>query len=147
MRNDIDRAEQRARQYWYDDGLTEIATGCVFVAVGALFLAEAVGLVASGFSSLGLIVVVFAGVLLGRWLVRVAKERITYPRTGFVQYRLRARGMGARLATGAVGAILAATVALLLKRAPGSLTWIPALDGIVIGAFIYLRLNRPDGGV
>jgi hypothetical protein len=137
VNNDLDRAERRARQYWYDDGLNEIALGCVGMAVGILFLAEAVGLLGSGASSIGLVAVVFLGVYLARGLVRVGKERITYPRTGFVRYRRPVRAKFVRLAAGASAAVVAATVVALLQRVPESLTLIPALDGIVIGAAFF----------
>ena len=37
MKNDIDKVIQRTHRYWYEDGLNEIATGCMFV-LGGLFL-------------------------------------------------------------------------------------------------------------
>lgn len=136
MRQDIDRAEQRSRQYWYEDGLVEIAAGCIFLAVGVLFLAEGLGALPSGASSLGLIVVVFAGMGVARRAVRWAKERITYPRTGYVRYRRPEGRRGYPMVTVAVGAGMAALVAALFGLAPASLAWIPALDGLLIGGFL-----------
>ena len=87
MEPDLDRVQQRARRYRYDDGLAEIATGVVFVAIGLLFLAEFFRIVPPALSSFGLIAVVFAGWWLAGRAVRAAKDRITHPRTGFVRYR------------------------------------------------------------
>ncbi|MCZ7544662.1 MAG: hypothetical protein M5R40_14575 [Anaerolineae bacterium] len=38
MGNDIDRIEQRVFRYWYEDGLAEIAAGCIFLLAGILLL-------------------------------------------------------------------------------------------------------------
>lgn len=140
MRSDIDRAEQRTRQYWYDDGLTEIAVGILFLALGALFLLEALappGSLPSSFSAIGIVVLVAGGLWVVNWAVRQAKRRITYPRTGYVRYRQPARSTQRRLLTGAVAAVVGASTALILNlTAPTSLAWIPALQGVCIGGFI-----------
>lgn len=134
MEREIERAAQRARQYWYDDGLAEIATGCIFVLICLLFLAEGRSIIPSGASSVGLVVIVTAGFLLARVLVARAKARITYPRTGFVRYPRaprRSRGLA-----GGVAGFMAALVAMLFAKTPASLAWIPALDGLLIGSFL-----------
>lgn len=146
MRSDIDRAEQRARQYWYDDGLTEIAIGILFLAIGALFLVEAFappGSLPNSFSALGIVILVAGGIWVANWAVRAAKRRITYPRTGFVRYRQPARSTRRRLLTMAVAAVVSAlTVRLLMAAAPASLAWIPALQGVFIGAFILYMASQ-----
>ncbi len=142
MGRDIDRDIQRSRQYWYDDGLTEIATGCILLAVGFLFLAEALGAIPSGASSLGLIAVVFGGALAARRIVHRLKARITYPRTGYVRYRQPGGRRRSRILPGIVAAGMAALVAVLFLLAPLSLAWIPALDGFLIGAYLlYMAQN------
>lgn len=138
MDRNIERAVQRARKYWYEDGLTEIATGCVFVGIGMLFLAEAFRVIPSGASSIGLIVLVIGGGWLARRIVAHAKARLTYPRTGFVSYR-RQKGRRSRAVTATVGAVMAILVSLLFATSPVSLSWIPAVDGLAIGVFtLYL---------
>lgn len=140
MRSDVDRAEQRARQYWYDDGLTEIAAGCIFLAIGALFLAEAFsppGSLPKSFSAIGLLVLVAGGLWITNWAVRWAKEKITYPRTGYVRYRRPARSRRRRLLTVLVAIVVSISINLILfATAPASLDWLPALQGLFIGLFL-----------
>jgi hypothetical protein len=136
MEPDLDRVQQRARRYWYDDGLAEIAIGVVFVAIGLLFLAESFRIVPPGFSSFGLIAVVFAGWWLAGRAVRAAKDRITHPRTGFVRYRRETGRRSSSALTGLIAGVIAALTAFLFIQAPLSPAWIPALDGLVVGLFI-----------
>ncbi len=79
---------RRPQRYWYIDGLTEMAVGGVFVLVALTFLVPWLlpsqqGLVMGILQPL----VVIVAVLGARPLVRYLKERITYPRTGRVNYR------------------------------------------------------------
>jgi len=137
MRTDVDRAMRRARGYWYEDGLTEIAAGCILSLVGLLFLAEAVSppdLLPTNFSSIGLIVVVVGGGWLARRVVAALKARLTYPRTGYVAYR-RPSGRR-RVATVVLAAGMAALAAVLFATAPASLAWIPALQGLIVGILL-----------
>mgnify|MGYP005848587719 CR=1 FL=1 len=140
MRPDVDRAIRRAQSYWYEDGLTEIAVGCVFGLIGLLFLAESflpAGVLPPGFSALALPILVVGGGLLARHVVNAVKARITYPRTGRVTYHRPPRR--SKAAAGVIAAVLAALSALLLVAAPAPLTWLPALQGLIVGgAFLYV---------
>ncbi len=135
---EIERAMQRTRRYWYDDGLTEMAVGCLFLAIGLLFFTEYVlgSPLASGLSAVGLPVIVVGGSWLGRHLVRIAKERFTYPRTGYVVYR-RPPGARSRTATVAVAVMVGGLVGLLFSLAPASLAWIPGLQGLLVGGSTF----------
>jgi hypothetical protein len=90
MENKIDNLVKQTYRYFYDDGLVEMAIGLLFVAVGLVLLAW------QGFDYsplvtiivvVGLPVVVISGTYLIKRLVREMKQRITYPRTGYVAYR------------------------------------------------------------
>lgn len=137
MRPNVDTAMQRTRQYWYEDGLTEIVTGLVFAAIGLMFLSEAWGVVPAGVSSIGLILIVGGGMVLGKKAVGYAKARITYPRTGFVRYPRKPR-RSEKLAVGIAG-FMGALVSALFMTAPASLDWLPAIDGVLVGGcLLYL---------
>jgi len=90
MGNKIDDIVKHTYRYFYDDGLVEMAVGLLFVAVGLVLLAW------QGFDYsplvtiivvVGLPAVVIGGAYLIKRLVREMKQRITYPRTGYVAYR------------------------------------------------------------
>ena len=140
MKPDIDRMMRRTWRYWYEDGLAEMAGGLIFLAIGLLFLFEAVSspaLWSAGLSSIGLPVVVIAGSWLASRVVGRLKSRLTYPRTGYVRYRRPRRRRAVRVAVSA--GVTGALVAFLLAMAPASRAWIPTLQGVLIGtSFFYL---------
>ncbi len=145
MRSNIDEAMRRTRAYWYEDGLTEIAVGCIFALIGLLFITEALlpqGVARGSLAALGLPVVVIGGWLVASKLVRLAKERITYPRTGYVSYGRPPRRV--RPATIFFGFVIGVTLAVLLALYPVSLSLIPAFEGLLIGAFLLYFGYRVD---
>lgn len=89
MAEQIDKIIKRTRGYWYDDGLTEITMGGFFALIGAVVyftLSVPSGSIVWLLVAVGLPLLVIGGSLLGKWVVRDLKERLTYPRTGYVAY-------------------------------------------------------------
>jgi hypothetical protein len=81
---DIRSAQQRTLAYWFVDGIPEIAGGAGIVVVGLfLYLAEAAG--NDVFNTLALLTMLLLFPASAR-VVSMLKERITYPRTGYVKY-------------------------------------------------------------
>ena len=108
------RIAQRTFRYWYDDGLVELVGAALFALLALFFFIQAVapkGPVA-GLSSLILPILVVAGMWSAKRIVRAAKERFTYPRTGFVSYRQpsRERRRWSAALAAIVGAVTAAWV-------------------------------------
>jgi hypothetical protein len=145
-------ARRRAHRHWYADGLPEIVIGIVFAALGIYFAAqlwiERVLPAPSGplktLLNLLLPVIVVVAALAGGRFIRAAKERLVYPRVGFVRYPQRPRRP---FVAGAIGGLLAASSAALLRRAPGLEVWVPALQGFIIGGGLvalarFARLPR-----
>lgn len=134
---DIDEAQQRVKRYWYEDGLTEIAAGFLFVLVGLLFLAEAsapAGSLPPNFSAIGLPILIIVGVWLANRVIAALKERLTYQRTGYVAYHRPGRVH--RLVTVLVALVTAGLATLLLRSWPASEQWIPAVEGLSIAIFL-----------
>jgi hypothetical protein len=71
----------------YEDAISEIFWGVLFMLMGLLFLVEATMKPVVSFSAVGLIVLWAGGFLLGRWLMPALKRRLIFPCTGFVDYR------------------------------------------------------------
>lgn len=89
MQENIDHIIRRTRRYWYEDGFAEIAIGLLFSIVGlGLYLQK----LATGdpiwlmVVIVGLMIFIFSSSLLVKWLVTLLKQRVTYPRTGYVEY-------------------------------------------------------------
>lgn len=112
--NDLNKTIRRTQQYWFEDGLVELLLGLLIVVLSGLFwwqvssnskYAPLVGGVAMPF------IIVLGALLLGvtlRWL----KQRLVYPRTGYVTYvkpTRKRRGMSALLGL-VIGAVMAVAV-------------------------------------
>ena len=137
MTRDLERVGRRGLQYWYDDGLVEMAVGCLSVALGLLFLAEALAPRGSLPVNFVILVLVAGGILIANWVVKILKARITYPRTGFVQYRRPPKTAPRRVLVVALACVVSTLVAVgLTSTAPASLAWIPVMQGVLIGLFI-----------
>lgn len=87
--NNENEIERRARRYWYEDGFAELGLGVLFGALGLVFALEAsasAGVVrVAAVATLTLLVLL--GTLAVRRAIKTSKERLTYPRTGYVVYR------------------------------------------------------------
>ena len=135
MDDDIQKAMQRTKRYWHIDGLVEIAFGCVCLVLASFFLIQAVlpqDSLVSQLLNAGFVVIIIGSVLISRRVVTLAKERLTYPRTGYVAYKRP--GGGQYVLTFGVAMLMAALVAVLFTTAPASQAWLPAVTGVLIGA-------------
>jgi hypothetical protein len=91
MNNKLSEIEQRLKRYWYSDGIAELSSGGMFVLLGVYFGIQGYLGENSSVSVLlqvGLVSLMIAGVISVSWLVNTLKNRLTYPRTGYVEYHL-----------------------------------------------------------
>jgi hypothetical protein len=136
----IDKTIQRTKQYWYEDGLTELGTAIVFAAISCVFLIDALapdGSIMAVSSAFLLPVAVMGGIFVTRRLVTWGKERITYPRSGFVAYRQPSRRL--RSVAVMVAAAVAIGVALLVVGGSiieSSTQYVPLFTASIIGMFM-----------
>ncbi len=92
MNLDYEAIRKRTQQYWYIDGISEIGGGATLLFVGLFYLIlellqpSMLRAVLTGFLQPVIILALIFGC---RYAVRKFKEKITYPRSGFVQYRQR----------------------------------------------------------
>lgn len=137
------RVEQRTRRYWFEDGLVEITSGGLMVLAGLLCVLEPVvrpRVTPSFLWNLVFPVVVMGGVGTSGLVVRRLKERITYPRTGYVRYPPTppARRGIAWLVGGLTGAVLVGA----FRTWPGLGSRSDLLLGVGIGAeLVYLGIE------
>lgn len=143
MKDDFAAVEQRVKRYWFSDGIGELAGGGMFLLLAAYFgLPQFLG----GGNLLGvilqssLVLVMIGGIFLVRWLVTAMKTRLTYPRTGYVEYRVdKNNALRRRMFTMAVAMVIAFLMVLLA----GSMRVVDStvlVTGIVVGVvFVILR--------
>ena len=111
----IDQLMQRTQRYWYEDGISDLGMGGWLLFIGVLFVAESLtpqGSPLSAVWGMGMPMALIGGGVVVGWVVKRVKSRLTYPRTGFVEYerkglagivRLVGAGLaGAAVATGMV---------------------------------------------
>jgi hypothetical protein len=78
----------------------------------------------------GFVLIVIGGVFGLRWVVNRLKERLTYPRTGYVSYRPRPRS--ARIVAAGLAMIIAVLVIIIYNLSPVKFAWVPAFNGLVV---------------
>lgn len=142
---DIAKIEKRTVQSFYEDGLTEIALGLIFLLLGGYFLAQ--DLAPEG-SALGqvltvvfVLVIVSAGFVVNR-LLRFLKRRITYPRTGYVAFKKKEPSPKRRAATAVVAMIISASMAALYSLSPSLKLLFPAVNGLLFAVAVLLFANK-----
>jgi hypothetical protein len=161
MNHSIDQAASRARRYWYVDGLNEAAFGGLCLLLGIYFQIQDSlqnPSLPRQMLEAGMALFVVGIALMLHKLVNFLKERITYPRSGYVSYR-RPNTIR-RLATGVLAATIASVFSAVLMIAPPGLDWMAGLTGLVLAAvwlflawrfqlsrFLALSLVSLGGGI
>jgi hypothetical protein len=136
------KARQRATQYWFNDGINEIASGVFFGLIGLYFAAlewSAPEPLDSILESSLILVVLAAGYGINK-VVPFLKERITYPRSGYVSFANRKRLP--RWAVGLLGAAIGGAIGAVLANFSQLTHWLPAIMGIIISAvYLYMAVR------
>jgi hypothetical protein len=140
MDKDLMGIQQNTLRYWFEDGLSEIIIGSLFFIVGAIALLQ--GLLMPGsnlYRFLGLLtfLVITAGTFSSRWLIRNLKERLTYPRTGYVAYKPPTSiQRTASLISGIVITVIILSLVILSSQM--SIRWIPLILGFMMAVFLFV---------
>jgi hypothetical protein len=149
MANALEEATRRTQRYWYVDGLVEIGAGLVILLLALFYLLIrdlfelTLGGVAVG---IGQPAVVILGIWLARKGIQRLKERLTYPRTGYVAYP-RPGGKHRLIRMIALSIIvffMAAGFVLLIRGLDQN--WFPAITGAefcVIILYLGMRFALP----
>ena len=144
MQNHKDRTLLRAVQYYYIDGVFEFTFSGLCLLLAAFFFIQAKipdGLVSTILMVSFVVIIPLGSIVISR-LVNRFKEKITYPRTGYLAYQ---RPKGARMAVKVglglgVSAILGGLVAVIITGSPQTLDWMPGLTAFVF-AFVFAWLG------
>jgi hypothetical protein len=142
---DIEKIEKRAAQSFFDDGFVEIAIGLIFVLLSAYFYSQTIIPKGSSINAvlMGLfIIVLVSSNFLGSRFVRFFKRRITYPRTGYVEFKKKEPNPRRRASAAIAAGIIGASLAALFGLSSSVRSVIPALYGFLIGIAIFFIANR-----
>ena len=146
--HEMDRLEHRVKTYWYTDGLVELMAGMVFIVLGLFFAGQDWfrdrSLAQALFGS-SLVIVLVWGALATRWAVNLLKTKLTYPRTGYVSYRVDQKNAGRRRLVAALTAAIFAALLVNIAVRLGSVSWIPAISGLLVGGILVYTKGRVSG--
>jgi hypothetical protein len=146
MSDELSKPQRRALQYWYVDGTYELGFGLFCLILATYFQIERLleGSWLSAVADASLVLVFLGGGALIRWLTRKWKERVTFPRTGYISYR-RETGLrrGVRIALGLfVGLLIGATVAVLVTQPFQDFDIMPLVSGLLLGVVLAILAWR-----
>jgi hypothetical protein len=143
IKDDFNQLAQRTRRYWFTDGLAELVAGAAFLLLGLYFYLQAVLPADSLLLSLlqaGFVLVFIGSMFLGKRVVRMLKDRLTYQRTGYVAYPPPERKH--RWISAGFAIVMAALVAGLIVSFPSVLDWVSALTGLIVAVFWIVTAAR-----
>lgn len=148
MQSNISDVEQRVKRYWYTDGIGELIGGGMFILMAAYFaLQEYLGQnsMVGGILQVSLILVMIGGMSISRWLINTLKTRLTYPRTGYVEYQFNERNMRARRIWVIIVAFGVSALTMVFVRAFQSIDSIVAVTGVVVGLILMFLRAKAAG--
>ena len=148
MQSNLSDVEQRVKRYWYTDGIGELIGGGMFVLLGVYFaLQEFLGQnsTVGGILQVSLILVMIGGMSISRWLVNTLKTRLTYPRTGYVEYQVDERKMKTRRLWVIILAFTISALTMVFVRLFQAFDSIVAVTGVGVGLILVILRTKSSG--
>ena len=148
-KDDMKQVERRVKRYWYTDGIAEISSGGLFILLGLYFGVQGYFGEASLVSiilQVSMVLLMVGGIFGVRWLVNTLKSRLTYPRTGYVEYRVNEKGVRTRRYVVAGVAMIIAIASIVLVDYIRSLDSMVLISGLLVGV-IFIALRGKSSGL
>lgn len=148
MQSHFPDVEQRVKRYWYTDGMAELSGGCMFILLGLYFvLQDFLGQNSwlSGILQASLALLMIAGAFISRKLVNAMKARFTYPRTGYVEYRVNKKETRSRRLMIVLLAFSISALAIGFVRKFQSFDSMVAVTGFIVGVILILLRAKASG--
>jgi hypothetical protein len=148
MQSHFSEVEHRVRRYWYTDGIGELIGGGMFILLGIYFaLQEFLGQnsMISGLIQASLILVMIGGMAISRWLITTLKTRLTYPRTGYVEYKVNESQMRSRRIWAMLLALAISVLTMIFVRLFQTFDSIVAVTGAAVGLILMILRAKSFG--
>jgi hypothetical protein len=148
MNTKLSDIERRIKRYWFEDGIGELAGGGMFLLIGLYFAGGEwlpSGSPARALLSASLVFLLVGGAFATRWLVNSIKTRLTYPRTGYVEYYPSVKETRSRRLWTVTIAIVVSMSLVIFGRFVGSFNWLPGFTGLVVGFAFIMKRARAEG--
>jgi len=147
--NDMEQVEKRVRRYWYTDGIAELASGGLFLLLGTYFGVLGYfeeGSLVSIILQVSMVLVFIGGAFGVRWLVNTLKSRLTYPRTGYVEYRVKDGDTKKRRWVIVISAIVISAASIVLIDYIRGMESMVFITGLLVGV-IFIALRGKSSGL
>jgi hypothetical protein len=142
MQNNLSEVEQRVKRYWYTDGIGELLGGGMFLLLGLYFSIQQyfgdqslVGVIMqSSFA-----VILMGGVIVGQRMINLLKARLTYPRTGYVEYHSPEKNVTRQRVFSAAIAMTVAILSIALTRRIDVIDSMVAVTGVLVAIILLVK--------
>ena len=142
MNNDLQDVEGRIKRYWFTDGIGELMGGGMFLLLGLYFSAQQYfgdQSMAGVILQSSFVLILIGGVFVARRVVNILKARVTYPRTGYVEYRTNDKNMmWKRIFTAALAMAVAASSVYIARRID-AIDSIVAVTGVLVAVILFVK--------
>ncbi len=142
MKDNLSDVEQRVKRYWYVDGFGELVGGggmCLILAI--YFSAQQYfgddSLIGT-LLQVSLFFVLVGGMFFVRRLINVAKLRVTYPRTGYVEYSQPGNKRWMVVLSAVVGMVMAMSFIFIVRQF-SRIDAMVAVSGVVMGIILFVK--------
>jgi hypothetical protein len=148
MQHNVFDIEQRVKRYWYTDGIGELIGGGMFILLGIYFALQ--GFVGQnsmigGILQVSLILVMIGGMAVSRRLINTLKTRLTYPRTGYVEYQVDEQKMKFRRVWVMILAFVISALTMVFVRLFQAFDSIVAVTGVAVGLILVILRAKSAG--
>ena len=142
MKDNLSDVEQRVKRYWYVDGFGELVGGGGMCLILALYFSAQQYFgddsLVSRLLQASLVLVLLGSLFLVRRLINVAKLRVTYPRTGYVEYAEPKSKVVAGVLSAGVGMVMAITFVFIVRQF-NKIDAMVAVSGAVMGIVLLVK--------
>lgn len=142
---DLNALAQRPARYWNEDGLPELVVGAIWIFYAGSFLAGTglrPGPIRTGFWVVMPLVWMVGCFYFTIWGIKRIKERVTYPRTGYVSY-LTPRSAWVVGIVVSVLALAGITTLLFTGKGIGMMNLVPSICSLLLAAGIaFLAIKQ-----
>ncbi|MDX1378138.1 MAG: hypothetical protein R3307_04755 [Anaerolineales bacterium] len=148
MQNNFVDVEKRVKRYWYEDGIAEISVGLLFTVLGAFFGVQGYygeGSKVAVILQMSMVLVMLGSIFGTQWMVKTLKSNLTYPRTGYVEYRAKDKGMTQRRLIVVIVALVVAVASFVLVSFFREVDSMVLVSSILVGAIFILLRGRSSG--
>ncbi|HEX2991171.1 MAG TPA: hypothetical protein VHO49_10865 [Anaerolineales bacterium] len=148
MQTNFSDVEQRVKRYWFSDGIAELSGGGMFLLLGIYFaLQQFLGQdsTVGGLLQASLALMMIGGAYLSRRMVNSLKTRITYPRTGYVEYQTDPKAAWSRPILVMLLAFAISALSIAFVRMFQSFDSMVAVTGVVVGMILVLLRAKVSG--